>query len=420
MRRELRLQAHDTLQTAASTRPPRERRSEDEETDPRRPAATAGTLPGIEIDQAVLECHLGGKIAQRSRAVLQSHADLERIYTPGVAQVASAIRASEDEAWSLTGIGKSVGIFTNGTRVLSLGDIGPLASLPVMEGKAVLYDQLVGLSATPILVDATDPASFVEAVSRVAGSFAAIHLEDIRSPECFEIEDRLSHRLDKPVLHDDQHGTAVVVLAAAINACRFAGRDLREARVAQVGLGAAGSAIARLLRHHGVGDLLVSDPSPEAVFRVNGLGARPVSLAVAAQEADVLILATARPGLLDGSAVRPGQVILALSNPKAEIDPLLALAKGAAFAADGRTINNALAFPGLFHGVLRARARRISPKMLLAAARTLSAAASQDALVPDVLDRNVHLAVSDAVLRVAREENLCNTLRLSRRPAHSL
>lgn len=413
MRRELRLQRHDSRRPAEA--PPGEALA-------RRGAAGAKGGLGSRndpseppIEETVLASHLGGKIAQRSRAPLLSETDLMRIYTPGVAQVAAAIHANEEFAWSLTGVGRAVGIFTNGTRVLSLGDIGPLASLPVMEGKAVLYDQLVGLSATPILIDTSTASGFVDAVSSVATSFAAIHLEDIRSPECFEIEERLSHRLDKPVLHDDQHGTAVVVLAATINACRLASQDLGRARVAQVGLGAAGCAIARLLVSHGVRELIVSDPSPEAVARVNGLWVRPMELETAVREADVVILATGRPGLLNRAWVRPGQVILALSNPVPEIEPMVALAAGAAFAADGRTINNALAFPGIFHGVLGARSRRVTPRMLLAAAGAIAAAAPSRSLVPEVLDRSVHLAVSDAVRRVAREEGLCETLRLAPR-----
>jgi malate dehydrogenase (oxaloacetate-decarboxylating) len=217
-----------------------------------------------------------------------------------VARVARAIERSPEQAWDYTSIGNSVGIFTNGSRVLGLGNIGPLASLPVMEGKAVIYDAFVGISATPILIDTLDVRAFIDTVIRVSPTFGGIHLEDIRSPDCYQIEAELIERLEKPVMHDDQHGTATVALAAVINACKMTGTELARAHVGQIGLGAAGSAIARLMLAYGVGDVLVHDTSKQAMTWLEGKGARPVDLATLMQSADIVIAATGRPGLITG------------------------------------------------------------------------------------------------------------------------
>ena len=370
-------------------------------------------IPGITIQtvsDAVIDCHRGGKIKQTSRIPLRTVEDLRHIYTPGVARVATAIRNRPAWALELTGIGNSVGIFTNGTRVLGLGDIGPLASMPVMEGKSVLYEELIGISATPILIDTTDPSVFVETVLRIAPTFAGIHLEDIRSPDCFFIEEELSRRLRRPVLHDDQHGTATVALAAVIRACELTGIKLRSACVGQIGLGAAGSAIARLVARFGVGRVLVTDVSSAAVDRVTQDGIQAASLETVLREADIVIATTGKGGLISPDRVRRGQVILALSNPDPEIDPDAARDAGAAFAADGRSINNALAFPGLFRGAFKAQSRAIAPEMLLAAARTIAGAARGEEIVPDVLDRGVHAAVAQAVAQKAEELGLRRTL----------
>jgi malate dehydrogenase (oxaloacetate-decarboxylating) len=200
----------------------------------------------LEVFDRVFECHRGGKIAMKSRVRVEQVSDLRYVYTPGVARVSMAIANEPERAWELTGLARSVGIFTNGSRVLGLGNIGPLASLPVMEGKAMLYDRFAELSATPILLDELEADRFVDTVVAVSRSFGGIHLEDIRIPECFAIEAELDRRLDKPVMHDDQHGTATVALSALLNACRATGLDPRTARLGQIGLGAAGSAIARL------------------------------------------------------------------------------------------------------------------------------------------------------------------------------
>ena len=372
-------------------------------------------LEGVEVlavKDRVFEAHQGGKLHSTSRIELNQMADIRYIYTPGVARVSLAITKDPELAWELTGLGSSVAICTNGTRVLGLGDIGPVASLPVMEGKAVLYDKLVGLSATPILIDERDPQAFVETVVRISRGFGGIHLEDIRVPDCFAIEDALKKRLSKPVMHDDQHGTATAALAAILNACKLTGIELRRAKVGQIGLGAAGSAIARLALAYGVGEVLVTDPAKEAVAWLESLGARGTDLATLMKTADIVVATTGKPGLIRPEMVRPRQVIFALSNPMPEIDPDDALAAGAAFAGDGRSINNALAFPSLFRAALDLRSREISPEMLVAAAEAIAAQAEPGEVVPSPLKPGVHEAITLAVKARAREQGLAGTAKV--------
>lgn len=372
-------------------------------------------LEGMEListSDKVFERHRGGKIRSVSRTAVTSIADLRYIYTPGVARVSRAIERDPSLAWEYTGVGNSVGIFTNGTRVLGLGDVGPLASLPVMEGKAALYDQFAGISATPLLVDTKDAEVFIETVALLAKTFGGIHLEDIRVPECFRIEDELVRRLCKPVMHDDQHGTATVALAAVINACAMTGVDPRASRVGQIGLGAAGSAIARMVLAYGAKEVLVTDVSPAAVARMAAMGATPSDMATILRECDIVVATTGRPGLIPADKVRRGQVIFALSNPDPEIAPDLALAAGAAFAGDGRSINNALAYPGIFKGALSVRAGSITPTMLLAAAEAIAAHATKGELVPSPFDAHVHDAVRDAVAGRARVDGVAGTARV--------
>jgi len=379
--------------------------------------AAVRALDGIELlgtVDRVFALHKGGKVHSTSRVELRHLRDLRSIYTPGVARVSTAIHRDPELAWDYTVIANSVGIFTNGTRVLGLGDIGPLAALPVMEGKAVIYDAFVGISATPLLVDTTDVREFVDTVLRLSLTFGGIHLEDIRNPDCYRIEEELIERLDKPVMHDDQHGTATVALAAVINACQMTGVELSRALVGQIGLGAAGSAIARLMMAYGVGDVLVHDRSEEAMSWLGALGARPVDLPTLMREADIVIATTGRPKLIDPKLVRPGQVLFPLSNPYPEIDPSEAMAAGAAFATDGRTINNALAYPGLFRGALDVRSRAITREMMIAAARAIAAHAEPGEVVPSPLVPGVHAAVRDAVMAEARRLGLAGTAKLTR------
>jgi malate dehydrogenase (oxaloacetate-decarboxylating) len=346
-----------------------------------------------------------------STTPIETVEDLRHIYTPGVARVTKAIAKDPQLAWQYTGMGRTLGIFTNGTRVLGLGDVGPLASLPVMEGKAALYARFANLSAFPLVVAEKDPQAFVDLVVRLSSSFGAIHLEDIRAPDCYEIEDALIERLEKPVMHDDQHGTATAALAALISVANRTGMDLSKATLGQIGLGAAGSAIAKLALEYGLKEVLVSDVNEVAVKRVQAWGAVPMPMTELVQKADIVIATTGRPGLIDPKLLRPGQIIFALSNPDPEIDPSAALEAGVRFASDGRTINNALAFPGIFRGVLDVRARRIVPQMLIAAAEAIAALGTADELVPSPLSPRVHEAVARAVADKARALGLDNQAR---------
>jgi len=291
---------------------------------------------------------------------------------------------------------------TNGTAVLGLGDIGPLAGLPVMEGKAALFAKLADLSAVPILIDEKDPDTLVDVISAIAPSFGAIQLEDIRAPECFAVERTLRARLDKPVLHDDQHGTAVVTLAALISASRIVGRDLRQQAVGQVGLGAAGIGIVRLLMQYGVTHVLGADVNEGQLRMLEQMGGHRASLEDLMARCDVVVATTGRPGLIKPELVRPGQMVFALSNPEPEIEARVARERGAVFAADGRGINNVLGFPGLFRGALDAGAHEFTDAMLFAAAEAIADHAPKGELVPDPLDRRVHDAVAAAVRMAAR------------------
>jgi malate dehydrogenase (oxaloacetate-decarboxylating) len=347
----------------------------------------------------VFDRHRGGKIRTQSAIPITTQQVLRDIYTPGVARVCLAIQKDPALAWDFTSLASSVAIVTNGTAVLGLGHIGALAGLPVMEGKAALFSTLVGIHAVPILLEETDPGRCIDHISAIASGFGAIQLEDFAAPACFAIEEGLRARLDRLVLHDDQHGTAVVTLAALIGATRRAGRELADCVVGQVGLGAAGIGIVRLLQRAGVRRVLGADLDGGALARLADMGGEPSSLPEIMKKADIVVATTGVRGLIDPAAVRPGQIILALSNPDPEIEPGVALARGAAIAADGKSINNLLGFPGLFKGALEVRAKRFTDGMLLAAAATLAELARGEDLVPDPLDRLVHQAVAAAVSR---------------------
>ncbi|MBI2116503.1 MAG: NAD-dependent malic enzyme [candidate division NC10 bacterium] len=357
-------------------------------------------LPGIELVEVideVLKRHEGGKIAVTSRYPLESIADMRKVYTPGVATVCRLIQANPTLAHRYTAIGNTVAIVTNGTAILGLGAIGPVAGMPVMEGKALLLERLVGINGVPILVDTRDPDEFVEAVVRIAPTFGAVNLEDVAAPDCFEIEARVQDALDIPVMHDDQHGTAVVVLASLLKGCALSGLSLAEQTVGIIGLGAAGMGIAKLLLSYGIRHLIGTDLKDEAMGRLEQAGGKRDSLEGVMARATIVVATTGAPGLIRSSMIRKGQVILALSNPNAEIRPEEALAAGAAFAVDGKMVNNALAFPGIFRGALDARVRRITDAMKVAAAEAIAAQAPEGELVPEILDRSVHQAVARAV-----------------------
>jgi malate dehydrogenase (oxaloacetate-decarboxylating) len=378
----------------------------DDEAHLQRVLAEIGKVDGViisEIIDPVLELHRGGKIQVKSRFPVDGIATIRKLYTPGVAKVCKLIEANPDLRYQYTSIGNTVAIVTNGTAILGLGDIGPVAGMPVMEGKAVLFDALVGINGVPILIDSKDPEEIIRTVKTIAPSFGAIKLEDIKAPECFEIESRLDAALDIPVMHDDQHGTATVVLAALLNATKYVGKPFRNDCVGLVGLGAAGMGIAKLLLAYGVGRLVGTDINSGEMALFAQAGGVPLPLDGVMQSADILIGVTGQPDLLTGAMIRRGQIILALSNPRPEISPEEARAAGAAFAADGRSVNNALAFPGLFRGALASRARRICNRMKIAAARAIAAFANTGELVPSILNLEVHQAVAAAVERAAFE-----------------
>jgi malate dehydrogenase (oxaloacetate-decarboxylating) len=357
-------------------------------------------LDGISIEgiaDPVQLIHRGGKIAVRSRIKLDSIAAMEQIYTPGVAQICKLIERDKSNSLLYTSIPNTVAIVTNGTAILGLGNIGAIAGMPVMEGKAVIFEQMVGISAVPILIDSALPEVVVNAIKSIASTFGAIQLEDIAAPECFEIEERLQSALSLPVLHDDQHGTAVVALAALLTITKRIDMELKSCRIGVVGLGAAGTGISRLISALGVKEIIGCDLRAEAIDRLKKIGGTPGDLAMVMAAADIVIATTGCPGLITPSMIRQGQVILALSNPDPEITPELARQSGARYAADGRTINNALAFPGLFKGALQAGATRFTDEMKIAAALAIAGQTKADNLVPSILDPEVHQAVTSAV-----------------------
>ena len=345
----------------------------------------------------VFDRHRGGKIEMHSRVAISTQQILRDIYTPGVARVCLAIHAAPEKVFDFTYLGRAVAIGTDGSAILGLGNIGPRAGLPVMEGKSALFAALVGISGIPILIESGTVDHFVDVVCSIAPSFGAILLEDISAPRCFEIEQKLRARLSMPVMHDDQHATAVVVLAALLNATRQIGASLDALTVGVVGLGAAGLGVARLLDAHGVKQLLGTDLRAEAMGRLAQLHGHRESLEGILARADAVICTTGAKDLISPEWIRPGQILFALSNPDPEIDPIAALAAGAAIAADGKSINNVLCFPGLFDAALRARAREFTDAMLVAAATALAAAAPAGQLLPDPLEPFIHERVSQAV-----------------------
>lgn len=357
------------------------------------------------VTDDVLQMHEGGKIHMKATHEIRSLADLRRVYTPGVANVCKTIQADPEQANYFTGISNTVAIVTDGTAILGLGDIGPVAGMPVMEGKAVLFDQFVGISGVPILLDTSDPDEVVETVKHIHQGFGAILLEDIGSPHCFEIEERLKKELPIPVMHDDQHGTAVVALAAALTACSRVGVDLSNSTVGQIGLGAAGLAISRMFMAYGVEELKGTDPNTAAAGMLKDYGGTIAeSMEEIMETCDLVIATTGVANLIKPEMVREGQIILALSNPNAEITPEAALEAGAAYAADGRLVNNVLGFPGIFRGALNANAKKITYPMLIAAASAIVDSTKPDDLVPHPLDPNVHVNVTLAVEHAVYEE----------------
>ena len=386
-------------------------------------------MDGVEVlnvsDRTFL-VHLGGKISIENKVPLTTRDDLSMAYTPGVGRVCVEIARDRRKAYNLTIKKNTIAIVTDGSAVLGLGDIGPEAALPVMEGKAMLFKKFAGVNAFPICLATKDPGEIVDTVERIAPVFGGINLEDISSPRCFEIERELAGRLDIPVFHDDQHGTAVVVMAGVTNAMKVVGKRLEDVRIVVCGLGAAGVACTRLLAAAGAVDVIGvdsagilhegrrEDMNPEKVTLSKAINreGKTGGLAEAMEGADVFI-GVSRPDILTvemAKTMAPDAVIFALANPDPEIDPL-AVEPHARIIATGRSdyqnqVNNVLCFPGFFKGLLECHAREINEEMKLAAARAIASVIGdeelcEDYIIPSVFDERVAPAVAAAVVDAA-------------------
>lgn len=393
-----------------------------------------GKRMGMDYNKAALELHAAhkGKLEVKSKVPVKCRDDLSTAYTPGVAEPCRRIHQSESAVYDYTAKGNLVAVVTNGTAVLGLGDIGPKAALPVMEGKAILFKEFGGVDAFPICLDTKDPAEVIRAVELIAPGFGGINLEDIRSPECFEIERVLEERLDIPVFHDDQHGTAIVVTAALLNALRLVGKQLDQVKIVLNGPGAAGTAIVHMLAAAGAADVTAVDEHGILYpGRPAGLAGHKAALAAqtnprrltgglaeAVRGADVFI-GVSVPGALKpemAAAMAGDAVVFAMANPTPEILPDEARAAGVRVVGTGRSdfanqINNVLAFPGVFKGALSVRARSINSAMKVAAARAIAGLVSaeelrEDYIIPGAFDPRVADAVAAAVAAAARESGV--------------
>ncbi|MCQ9351904.1 NADP-dependent malic enzyme [Corynebacterium sp. 153RC1] len=377
-------------------------------------------------DEAIFAAHEGGKLAVTSARPLRSRHDLSLAYTPGVARVCTAIEEDPSLYPRYTGAGRTVAVISDGTAVLGLGNIGPQAAMPVMEGKCQLFASFVDVNAIPIVVNETDPDKLIAAIAAIASSFGAINLEDISAPRCFEVERRLDEMLDIPVFHDDQHGTAIVLTAGIKNACKLTGRNLSNLRIVISGAGAAGIACCKMLLEAGVKDIILLD-SQGVIHPQREGGLIPVKAEIAEitnprrvtdrsqafDGADVFIgLSRGHVGenLLQRMAPKP--FLFSLANPDPEIEPELA-EQYASVVATGRSdlpnqINNVLAFPGIFQGALNAEARSITPAMKLAASEAIASIVGDelaaDYIIPSALDTRVAPAVAAAVEKAALAE----------------
>jgi malate dehydrogenase (oxaloacetate-decarboxylating) len=376
-------------------------------------------------DEEIFEAHVGGKLSVELKSPLDTQRALSIAYTPGVAQVSRAIAADHTLAARYTWANRLVAVVSDGTAVLGLGDIGPAASLPVMEGKCALFKAYGDLDAIPLVLDTKDPDEIVETLVRLRPTFGAVNLEDISAPRCFEIEQRLIEALDCPVMHDDQHGTAIVVLAAMMGATKVLGRDMASLRVAILGVGAAGMACANILLAAGVSDMTVLDS--RGILHRHREDLTPVKFGLAQRTnpdglsgglVEALKGADVFLGLSGGvvpeeliATMAPDGIVFALSNPDPEIHPEIA-ARHAAVVATGRSdylnqINNVLAFPGVFRGALDAGARRITETMKVAAAEAIFGVVGDDLsaeyIVPSPLDSRVGPAVASAVAAAAED-----------------
>ena len=391
-------------------------------------------LPGIKIiniSDRVFLAHLGGKIEIKSRVPVKTRDDLSMVYTPGVADVCTAIKDDPGKAFTLTIKRNCVAVVSDGTAVLGLGDIGPAAAMPVMEGKAMLFKQFANVDAFPICLDTKDPDEIIRIVKALAPTFGGINLEDIGSPRCFYIEERLKQELDIPVFHDDQHGTAVVVLAGLMNAAKVVGKDLSALKVVVVGIGAAGVAISKMLQLAGVTDIVGVDRQG-IIERAQDYPTNPMwqwyaehtnprnikgTLMDAIEGADVFI-GVSGPGVLTVPHLQRmarDPIVFAMANPTPEIDPEEA-APYVRVMATGRSdypnqVNNLLCFPGIFRGALDCRARQINDAMKLAAARAIASVVTSEELhaeyiIPSVFNRKVVEAVAHAVEAAAHDSGV--------------
>ena len=387
-------------------------------------ASNEGTHEGLAQAQTVTEAeiftaHEGGKLNVELTDPLENRRDLSIAYTPGVAQVSRAIAADPKLANSHTWASRLVAVVSDGTAVLGLGDIGASASLPVMEGKSALFKRFAGLNSIPIVLNTTDPDEIVETLVRISPSFGAVNLEDISAPRCFEVERRLIEALDMPVMHDDQHGTAVVVLAALMNALKVVGKNLEEAKIVILGAGSAGIAVAEILLASGAHDVIVIDSKGALHTDRDDIQHMKLDMAQrsnprgvaggtenALQGADVFIgVSSAKVPEEQIASMAENSIVFALSNPDPEVDPAVAQ-KHAAVVATGRSdfpnqINNVLAFPGIFRGAIDANARRITTEMKLAAAAAIAGLVADpepDLIVPNPFTPGVAEAVAEAVM----------------------
>lgn len=383
----------------------------------------------MDIKQESLAKHYewAGKIEVTARTHAKSRKELSLAYTPGVAEPCLVIQKNPEEVWKLTRRWNTVAVITDGTAVLGLGDIGPEAGMPVMEGKCLLFKEFAGIDAIPLCIRSKDPDEIVNTVRLLCGSFGGVNLEDISAPRCFEIERRLRECCDIPVFHDDQHGTAIIVSAAMLNACRVVKKDISEISVVINGAGAAGLSIGKMLRRIGVTDLTYvdkngvlyegrEDMNPAQAAEVVGTNKSGVRgfLADAVKGKDAFVGVSAANVMNEDMVRSMGEspIIFAMANPNPEIMPDKAKAAGAAVVGTGRSdfpnqINNVLAFPGIFRGALDARARDITEEMKVAAAKALSAIVTDEELnaeyiIPDAFDPRVCPAVSQAVYKCAK------------------
>jgi len=390
--------------------------------------AAVRALPEVEVDfvsDRTFLLHVGGKIEVVGQAPVKTRDDLSMAYTPGVARVCSAIHEDISKAWTLTIKANTVAVVTDGSAVLGLGDIGPHAAMPVMEGKAMLFKEFANVDAFPLCVATNDVDEIVNFVKTVSPTFGGVNLEDIAAPRCFEIERRLRDELDIPVFHDDQHGTAIVVLAALLNALRVVGKRAEDVRVVIVGAGAAGIASAEVILAHGVGELLIADidgvlypgrPNMDPIREELARRTNPTGKQGTANDvipgSDVVI-GLSGPRSVSAAAVRqmaPDAIVFAMANPIPEVQPE-EVAKDVAIMATGRSdypnqINNVLAFPGVFRGALDVRASAINEEMKLAAARAIAGVIADDELhadyiVPSVFNRRVVEAIAEGVADAA-------------------